>query len=79
VSELDHKATVPAFGNLEDAAVENNRRTFCIPTVPLTKKTPPGLRWYLFASKRFANAHPECMAIPALGDVGTQIDVVFLA
>jgi hypothetical protein len=43
----------------------------------LTTETP-ALRWHVIASKRLANAHPECMTIPALGDIGSQIDVVLL-
>jgi hypothetical protein len=42
-----------------------------------TRKTP-ALRWPLIASKCLTNAHPECVTIPALGDVGSQIDVVLL-
>jgi hypothetical protein len=36
------------------------------------------LRWYLIASKRLTNSHPECVAIHALGDIGSKIDVVLL-
>ncbi len=75
--ELDQTATVPAFGYLKDAAVKiiDGRCESGPPA--LTKKTP-AQGWHLIASKRFANAHPECVTIPALGDVGSQIDVVLL-
>jgi hypothetical protein len=76
--ELDQAVTVPAFGNLKDAAVKTiDGRGESGPRA-LTKRTPT-LRWHLIASKRFANAHSECVTIPALGDVSSQIDVVLLA
>ena len=46
--------------------------------LPLSKRTP-ALRWRAAASKRFANAHAEGVAVPALGDVRSKIDVVLLA
>lgn len=43
--------------------------------LPLSKRTP-ALRWRPVASKRFANAHTEGVAIPALGDIGSKIHMV---
>src|SRR5271168_2689158 len=40
--------------------------------------TIPTPRWHLAASKRLANAHSECVTIPSLSDIGSQIDVVLL-
>src|SRR5271155_5412067 len=70
---------LPRFENVEEAAVGDNSRASNESGRAPPRQRTPALRWHPVASKRFANSQTKGVAVPALGDVRSKIDVVLLA